>query len=269
MPTTPFLSVFRFSAKLVRRSKRTKVFVAVAALPVILALILQVNRLASPGLGLDGLSVFSNVVMGFSLQFLVLLLSLFFGTSITADEVDNRTLTYPATRPVPKTAFILGKYAASVSFLLILVLASTMLSFLILMADRLSYGTAWAFLGRSLAALGFGTICYTALFTLAGTFLRKSILFGLFFCFGWENVVQYFPGTTQKFTIMHWLKSLLPGIEAGMGPSTDGSGLLKFLLFRHEPSPAWAAVLTILLLTAGFLFLAGRIFSKKEYLFDE
>jgi len=269
MPTAPFLAVYRFSVKLVRRSKRTKVFVAVAALPVVLALILQINRLASPGLNLDGLAVFSNVVMGFSLQFLVLLLSLFYGTSVTADEVDNRTLTYPATRPVPKNAFIIGKYAASVSFLLILLLVSTILAFLILMVDRLSYGTAWAFLGRSLAALSLGTICYTALFTLAGTFLRKSILFGLFFCFGWENVVQYFPGTTQKFTIMHWLKSLLPGIEAGMGPSNDGTGLLKFLLFRHEPSPVWAAILTIFVITAIFLGLACYIFSRKEYLFDE
>jgi ABC-2 type transport system permease protein len=268
MSLAPFLAVYRFSAKLVRRSKRTKVFVAVSCLPVVLAVILQINRLASPGLGLDGLSVFSNVVMGFCLQFLVLLLSLFFGTAITGDEVDNKTLTYPSTRPVSKTAFILGKYAASVSFLLILVLTSTVVSFLILMVDRLSYGAAWAFLGKSLAALGFGTICYTALFTLAGTFLKKSILFGLFFCFGWENVVQYFPGTTQKFTIMHYLKSLLPGMEAGAG-GTEGTGLLKFLLFRQEPTPVVTAVITLVILTAVFAGLACWIYSRKEYLFDE
>lgn len=268
MTMAPFLSVYRFSAKIVRRSKRTKVFVAVSFLPIVLAVILQINRLVSPGRGLDGLAVFSNVVMGFCLQFLVLLLSLFFGTSITADEVDNKTLTYPATRPVSKTAFILGKYAASVSFLLVLVLTSTVVSFLILMADRLSYGAAWAFLGKSLAALGFGTICYTALFTLAGTFLKKSILFGLFFCFGWENVVQYFPGTTQKFTIMHYLKSLLPGIKAGV-EGTDGAGVLKFLLFRQEPTPVVTAVITLVVLTAVFAGLACWIYSRKEYLFDE
>jgi ABC-2 type transport system permease protein len=244
-------------------------FIAVSALPAVLAIILRINALASPGLGLDGLTIFSNVVMGFSLQFLVLLLSLFYGTSVTADEVDDRTLTYPATRPVSKTAFILGKYAAAVSLLLVLIFGSTVLSFLILMADKLSYGTAWVFLGRSLLTLAFGTLCYTALFTLAGTFLRKSILFGLFFCFGWENVVQYFPGTTQRFTIMHWLKSLLPGLQAGVGTGDSQAGLLKFLLFRHEPSPTWAAVAMLLVLTAIFLGLACYIFSRKEYFFDE
>jgi hypothetical protein len=34
----------------------------------------------------------------------------------------------------------------------------TIVSFLILMADRLSYGAAWAFLGKSLAALGKGEV---------------------------------------------------------------------------------------------------------------
>lgn len=268
MKLSPFLSVFRFSARLVRRSRRARLLAAVSLLPVVLAIALQITRAAVPGRPLEGLDIFSNVVMGFSLQFLVLLLSLFFGTSIVADEVDNKTLTYPATRPVSRTTFILGKYAASVSFLLVLVLASTVLSFLILMIDRLSNGTAWAFLGRSLAALAFGTVCYTALFTMAGTFLRKSILFGLVFCFGWENIVQYFPGTTQKFTIMHYLKSLLPGLQAGAG-GTDNAGMLKFLLFRQEPTSVPVAVLTLVLLTAVFLALACFLFSRKEYLFDE
>lgn len=268
MTPAAFLSVFRFSARLVGRSRRTRLLAMVSLLPVVLAVALQVTRAAAPGRPLEGLDVFSNVVMGFSLQFLVLLLSLFFGTSIVADEVDNKTLTYPATRPVSRTTFILGKYAASVSFLLALVLTSTSLSFLILMIDRLSSAAAWAFLGRSLAALAFGTVCYTALFAMVGTFLRKSILFGLVFSFGWENVVQYFPGTTQKFTIMHYLKSLLPGLQAGGGTS-DEAGLLKLLLFRLEPTSVPVAIITLVVLTAVFLASACWIFSRKEYLFDE
>jgi len=268
MSLAPFLSVFRFNARLVRRSRRTRILAAVGLLPVVLAIILQITRAAASGGSMDGLDVFSNVVMGFSLQFLVLLLSLFFGTSIVADEVDNRTLTYPATRPVSRAVFILGKYAAAVSFLLALILIGTILSFLILMIDRLSYGLAWAFLGKSLAALAFGAVCYTALFTMAGTFLRKSILFGLVFCFGWESGVPYFPGMTQKFTIMHYLKSLLPGLQTGGGAADEG-GMLKFLLFRLEPSSVPVAVITLIVLTAVFLVLACVIFSRKEYLFDE
>jgi ABC-2 type transport system permease protein len=270
MSIQPYLRVFRFNARLIRRSKRTKVFAVVSFLPVLIAAVLQITRLASPGRGLDGLEVFSNVVMGFSLQFLVLLLSLFYGTSITADEVENKTLTYLTTRPAPKAAIILGKYASAIVLLLILMLSSTVVSFLILNVDRLDYGPAWAFLGRSLAALTLGTMCYTALFALIGTFLKKSVLVGLFFCFGWENIVQYFPGSTQKFTILHYLKSLLPGMGAGIGPGTgDASGVLSFLMFRLDPSPAATAVITLLVLTAVFVGLACAVFARKEYLFDE
>jgi ABC-type transport system involved in multi-copper enzyme maturation permease subunit len=262
MPRNPILRVLAFSGRLARRSRRTKVFAAIALLPVLLAVLLQVNRLASPGRGQFGLEVFANIIMGFGLQFLVLLLSLFFGTSIVADETENRTLTYLTTRPIPKTAIVLGKYGAVTLLLLALVLSSVVISFLVLNFDRLGDGKALEFLGRSLAALTLGTVCYTALFTLVGAVLKKAVLFGLFFGFGWEAVVQYFPGSTQRFTIMHYLKSLLPA--AG-----ESGGKLSFLMFRLQPSPAGTAVMTLLVLTAVFLGLACWAFARKEYLFDE
>jgi ABC-type transport system involved in multi-copper enzyme maturation permease subunit len=255
--------VFVFYARLVRRAKRTKVFAVLCLLPVLLALILRASALASPDRGFDGLAIFGNIIIAFGLQFLVLILALFYGTSVVSEEVEGKTLTYITTRPLPKRAVILGKYAAYVLVLLILVLGSILAAFFILNADRLDYGPAWSFLGKSLAALSLGVVCYTAFFTLVGTFLKKSVLFGFFFGFGWENIVQYFPGSTQKFTIMHYLKSLLPGV------GDTGGGVLSFLMFRLEPSPAGTAVATLLALTAVFLGLACWVFARKEYLFDE
>jgi ABC-type transport system involved in multi-copper enzyme maturation permease subunit len=255
--------IFAFHGRLVRRAKRTKAFAFLCLLPVLLALVVRLNALASPGRGFDGLAVFGNIIVSFGLQFLVLILALFYGTSVVSEEVEGKTLTYLTTRPVPKPAIILGKYAAFVLVLLILVLTSEFAAFLILNADRLDYGPAWSFLGKSLAALSLGVVTYTAFFTLVGTFLKKSVLFGFFFSFGWENVVQYFPGSTQRFTVMHYLKSLLPGV------GDTGGGTLSFLMFRLNPSPAGTAVATLVALTAVFLALACWIFSRKEYLFDE
>jgi ABC-type transport system involved in multi-copper enzyme maturation permease subunit len=258
------LRVFAFSLRLVRRAKRTKAFAALCLLPVVLALVVRLNALASPGRGFDGLAVFGNIIVSFGLQFLILILALFYGTSVVSEEVEGKTLTYLTTRPLPKPAVVLGKYAAFVLSLIVLVLASTLVSFLILNAGRLDYGPAWSFLGKSLIALGLGIAAYTAFFTLVGTFLKKSVLFGFFFAFGWENIVQYFPGSTQKFTVMHYLKSLLPAVG-----ETSRSKLAAFLTFRLEPSPAGIAVVTLLVLTAAFLGLACWIFLRKEYLFDE
>jgi ABC-type transport system involved in multi-copper enzyme maturation permease subunit len=263
MADRSFFRVLAFTGRLLRRARRTKVFALLCLLPVLLALIIRVNALASPGRGLDGLAIFGNIIVAFGLQFLVLILALFYGTSVVSEEVEGKTLTYWTTRPIPKPAIVLGKYAAFVLVLLFLVLASTVAAFLILNLDRLDYRPAWSFLGKSLAALSLGVVCYTAFFTLVGAFLKKSVLFGFFFSFGWENVVQYFPGSTQKFTVMHYLKSLLPGVGEA------SPNVLQFLTFRLDPSPAWAAVTTLLALTAVFLALAGWLFGRKEYLFDE
>ena len=255
--------VFAFSVRLVRRAKKMKVFAVLSLLPVLLAVVFRLNAMASPGRGFDGLAVFGNIIVAFGLQFLILILALFYGTSVVSEEVEGKTLTYLTTRPLPKKSIILGKYAASVLVLLVLVLGSTLASFIILCADRLDYGPAWSFFGKSLAAFALGVLGYTAFFTFIGTFLKKSVLFGFFFSFGWENVVQYFPGSTQKLTFMHYLKSLLPGV------GDTSSGVLQFLMFRLDPSPAGLAVAVLLGLTAVFLALACRLFARKEYLFEE
>jgi ABC-2 type transport system permease protein len=256
-------SLFSFYVFMVRKARRTKVFILVALLPALVALVIRINAWLSPGASIDGAAVFSNIILTFNLQFLILVLALFYGTSICAEELEGKTLTYLTTRPVPKAAVILGKYAAYAAFLILMVAAGVTLAFLILHADRLGDAGAWLVLARSVAVLALGLLTYTAFFTLVGVLLKKSVLFGLMFSFGWENIVQYFPGATQRFTIMHYLKSLLPSI------STGGEGNFAFLMFKLEPSAPAAAVVTLAVLTAAALGLACWAFARKEYLFEE
>jgi len=252
-----------FYTSIGRKSRRTRIFVLVGLLPAIVALVIRLNAWLSPAASVDGPAVFSNIVLTFNLQFLILVLALFYGTSIVSEEVEGRTLTYLTTRPVPKPAIVLGKYAAYAAFLVGLVASGVTLAFLILYADRLGDAGAWLILARSLGVLGLGILAYTALFTLAGAVMKKSVLLGLMFCFGWENVVLYFPGATQRFTVMHYLKSLLPPVATG------GEGSFAFLMFKLEPSSPAAAIGTIVVLTAAALALACWAFARKEYLFEE
>ncbi|HSQ34459.1 MAG TPA: ABC transporter permease, partial [Candidatus Binatia bacterium] len=134
-----------------------------------------------------------------------------------------------------------------------------LVSFLAASTNRLGQAAAWEELGISLGASLLALFCYSALFTLAGAFMKKSILIGLFFVFGWESVVQYFPGVTQKFTIIHWIKSLLPA-------QTHKGG---FLIFQLQPSPALESILVLVM--AGLIFLAAAvfIFARKEYILSD
>ncbi len=252
--------VFSFFFFLGKRAKKTKVFFVLSLLPVVLAVVIKINQLMSSNVSLSVTSVFSEIVMAFDLQFLILILSLFYGTSVSSEELEGKTLSYLATRPIPKSAIILGKYAAYTLLIIIMITISLVLSFLILYSDRLTLISLYTQLLRSVGVLTMGLICYTAFFTLLGTVLKKAILVGLVFGFGWESVIQYFPGSTQKFSIVHYLKSLLP---------SHRSGGFSFLLFRLEPTPVAEALVALAVLTAAFLALACVVFTYKEYIFED
>ncbi len=239
-----------------RRTRRFKFYVVLSQVPVLIALFVQLNR-AIQGGGVSALAIFSNVIMTFDLQFLVMLLVLFYGTSVCLEEVEGRTLTYLTTRPVPKPALILGKYAAYVLFLAIMINVGIVLSFLVINLRMAGDLSLYPVLLRYCGVLTLAILAYTAFFTLLGTLSRRALILGLMFSFGWESVVQYFPGTTQRFTIVHYLKSLLPA------QPIKG---LSFLTFRLEPTSAVVSVVTLVVLTAAFLGLACLAFSLKDYI---
>jgi len=258
-----FRSIFSFFFYAGRQSRKTKIFFVISCLPVLMALVIKLNQFVLGGRTVDNMSVFTNIIMAFYLQFLILVLALFYGSSVCLEEIEGKTLTYLTTRPVSKSAIVLGKYAAYVVFIVVMVAVGVFFSFLILNFEDISQGPVWGILARDLGVLVLGLVCYTAFFVFLGTFFKRSILFGLVFAFGWENIVQYFPGATQRFTIVHYLKSLLPA-----GAVTTG-GKFSFLLFRLEASPPASAITTLIVVTAAFLGLACLLFSQKEYLFEE
>lgn len=251
--------VFDFYFRLGRKASRGRVFAVLGLVPVILAVVV---RVAFAGRSDDIMSVFNDILMTFFLQFYIVILSLFFGTSITAEEVDGRTLPYIVTRPVPRSSIIAGKYMAYGLLESIMVVGGLAVSYLITNFDGIGTDGFFPLLGTSSAALVLGLAAYTAIFTLLGVVLKRSIIVGLMFGFGWENVIQYFPGSTQKFSVVHYLKSLLPYRPAA-------GGKLSFLLFRLEPTPPLQAVLTVILISAVFLAAACLAFAWKEYRFDE
>ena len=55
---------------------------------------------------------FGTAVSVLYLRFIVPALGLFYGTSLIADEVEDKTITYLFTRPIARGAIVLGKYLA-------------------------------------------------------------------------------------------------------------------------------------------------------------
>jgi len=254
--------VFGFFGRLAWKTGKTRVFALLGLVPVALAVIV---RILSHGRTGDMAAVFTEILMVLVLQFYIVILALFYGTSIAAEETENRTLAYLITRPVPKPAIVLGKYAAYCALMFGMVAACLVPSYFVLNAGRLGdLAVTRAFL-IDLGVLGLGILAYTAFFTFLGTWLKRAIIVGLIFGFGWAKAIQFFPGSTQKFSVVHYLKSLLP-----YKPVTGGGGRgVALLLFRLEPTPPLAAVLMLAAIAAGFLALACWLFRRKEFLPEE
>jgi ABC-2 type transport system permease protein len=240
-----------------RRARKLRAFLLLGLIPIVLAVVV---RIVFAGRSTDVMTVFQDILMIYDLQFLAVILTLFYGTSVCSEEIEGKTLPYLTTRPLSKSGIIIGKYAAYTALSSLIVVLSLAASYLIMNGPRLGSIAAWTALLRYAGVLLLGLMAYTALFTFLGTLLKKSILIGLAFGFGWETVIQYFPGSTQRFSVVHYLKSLLPYYSPGK---------YSILTFRLEPTGPLAAVLVLLLISAVFLGLACLVFSLKEYMFED
>jgi len=253
--------VFGLFFGLGRRMGRTRTFALLGLFPTAMAVAARIIMRGRTG---DLAAVSTEILMVFFLQFYIVILALFYGTSVTAEEVENKTLSYLLTRPVPKPAMVLGKFAAYAALMFAMVAVGLGISFFILNAARMGDPALYAAFFRYLGVLGLGILAYTAFFAFLGTILKRAIILGLVFGFGWETIIQYFPGSTQRFSIVHYLKSLLP-----YRPGSGGGRGVALLLFRLEPTSPALAVLALLGITAAFLALACAIFRAKEYLTED
>lgn len=249
-------------------SRRTIFMALVVGGPVLLAVIVKVVELTGMsalrvnGQSVAGFGIFGVMIWMLFLRFIVPVLGVFYGTALMADEVEDRTLTYLFTRPIPRGAVLVGKYLAYLACTSLVVLPSVMIVYFMLVPFS-QFPATFASLLTDLALLGMGLAVYGAVFAFVGAFFKRPLVIGLLFAFGWEQVVLALPGYLKQFTIAFYLQALVPHTMPA-----DGVASLLQGMFRQNPpvavSLAWLAVFL-----AGFLYLATRVVESKEYVLEQ
>jgi ABC-type transport system involved in multi-copper enzyme maturation permease subunit len=249
-------------------SKRTIFMALVLGAPVFLAVVIRivdatgVAPLRVNGQRVGALPIFGIMLWWLYLRFVIPVFGVFYGTALIADEVDDKTLTYLFTRPVPRSAVLLGKYLAYLACTSLVVLPSVMLIFFLLVPLR-EVGAAFTTLLVDLGLLAFGLAVYGALFALVGTVLKRPLLIGLVFAFGWEQIAMLMPGYVRRFTIIYYLQGLVPHTI----PS-EGIASLLTSVFSDSPS-ATLCLLTLVVILAASLLLAARAVERREYVLGQ
>src|SRR3954451_23299327 len=216
-------------------SRRTIFMILVVGAPVAIAAILRVIvGLGAPILErtrMTGPAIFGLMIWVFYLRFTVPVLGVFYGTSLIADEVEDKTITYLFTRPIPKGAVLIGKYLAYLACTVFVVLPSVMIVYLAIVPMRGSLGGSFLDLLKDLALLSVGLAVYGAVFAFIGAKFKRPLLIGLIFIFGWEQAALAFPGYLKKFTVAYYLQALVPHAM----PNDNALSLIQGI-FRENPS---------------------------------
>ena len=263
------LRVFDLSLGEMLWSRRTIFMGLVVGLPVLIAVIVRLLfELGAPSLRVNNSQVGGPVIFGlmiwvFFIRFSVPVLGVFYGTSLIADEVEDKTITYLFTRPIPRGAVLIGKYLAYLACTIFVVLPSVVFVWLLIVPIGGSLGAGFLDLLIDLGLLALGLAVYGAVFALIGAALKRPLLTGLLFVFGWETVVMAVTGSLKRFTVAYYLQALVPHAM----PSDSPLSIIQSL-FQENPSLAesliWLAIIAVVC-----LWLGARQVGRREYVLEQ
>lgn len=266
------LRIFDLSLGQMLWSRRSVFLAILVGGPVLLAAVIrlatiQVHLLDRSGNNprIGGVALFGMMIWLLYLHVIVPVLGVFYGTALIAEEVDDKTITYLFTRPVPRRAVLIGKYLSYLACTILLVFPSVVaVYFLIVPINGGSVGRSFPLLLADLGVLAAGLMAYGAVFALVGARLKRPLVIGLVFAFGWEPGVLLVPGYLKRATVAHYLQALVPH---QMPLDTTTIGILTQMFDRFPSittSLAWLAAMTV-----SALWWASRAVEDREYVLEQ
>jgi ABC-type transport system involved in multi-copper enzyme maturation permease subunit len=181
----------------------------------------------------------------FFFQTFALRLSIFFSCALVFSqlfrgEILEKTLHFYLLSPVRREVIAVGKYLAGVVAMGLIFTTSTILTNILAYAPNSSWTNFFledaglSNLTRYVVVTVLACAAYGAVFTLAGLIFRNPVIPAIVVA-AWEAFYFVLPETLQKFTIMHYLQSLLPLIidrgpfSVVVGPSSAVFSVLALL----------------------------------------
>ncbi len=265
---TAALRIFDLSVGEMLWSRRTIFMALVVGAPVLISLIVRAvdalgGSIQANGIKVPGPVVFGMLIWLLYLRIIVPVLGVFYGTSLIADEIEDKTITYLFTRPIRRGAVLVGKYLAYLVCTVFVVLPSVIIVYLAIVPMRGSLGASFIDLLKDLALLAIGLAVYGAVFAFVGARLKRPLLAGLIFVFGWEQAALAFPGYLKKFTVAYYLQALVPHAM----PNDSIMSMVQ-AFFRDTPS-LLVSLTCLLLILVTFLWASAATIERKEYVLEQ
>jgi ABC-2 type transport system permease protein len=267
---TAAVRIFDLSLSRMLWSRGTIFMGLLVGLPVLLALLVRtLQALGAPSMRVEGQVISGPAIFGFMvwwlyLRFIVPILALYYGTALVADEVEDKTITYLFTRPIPRGAVLLGKFLAYFVCTVMVVLPSLMLVYFLMgLSGSARLVDTFPSLLKDLGLVVLGLLAYGGLFAWVGAQFKRPLVIGLVFVFGWEQLAMLIPGYLRQFTVSYYLQSLVPHAVMGEGIVS----LLQSLV--QQKASLVTSVVMLVGIGVVFVYLAMRVIARREYVLEQ
>ncbi|HVG33438.1 MAG TPA: hypothetical protein VM911_10170 [Pyrinomonadaceae bacterium] len=247
-------SILRLEVRKNFWGKRAILIYLLTLLPIFLCTAIAV---IPPTLGTRPDTAFVNLMFANIYELLILRTVVFFGCAwifmnLFRGEVVDRSLHYYFLSPLRREVLVIAKYLSGLLTSLTLFVSATVISILLVyLSLGVSTGMQHLFEGGGIknvltyaAITALACIGYGAVFLLIGLLFRNPIVPALA-VYGWEFINFLLPPLLKKLSVIHYLQSLQP-LPLSEGP----------FAIVAEPTPAWVAVPTLLLMSGLVLAFA-------------
>ncbi|HEX5883946.1 MAG TPA: hypothetical protein VFY67_05330 [Pyrinomonadaceae bacterium] len=248
-------AIFRLEIQKNFLGRRAILIYLIALLPLFPLLVLAVVR--PPG---NEWKDFNTYGMIYAILYngLILRTVVFFGSAwifmnLFRGELVDRSLHYYFLSAVRREVLVVGKYVSGLVTSIVLFTSTTVISMLLLYlphfySQSLRYFTEGRGLSQILTYAGITMLAcvgYGAFFLFVGLFIRNPIIPAVLL-YGWEWLNFLLPPLLKKISVIHYLNSLVP-VPISEGP----------FAVVADPTPAWIAIPSMLLVTVVVLVLAA------------
>jgi ABC-type transport system involved in multi-copper enzyme maturation permease subunit len=257
-------SCFNHALLLMLRRSRLVLAVVVSLLPVLIPLALKF--LSATAVADEGSVVFVRLTQDLYLPLLAPLLSLFFATMLIGEDVEGQTLSYMLTRPMPRSAWVIGRFFAYLlvtTVMLLLSLGMVYVACTTLGGFNLSRAT-FVLLAHYSGLAVLSLLACGALSMFLGALTKRPIIYGVIFFFGWQRLVVQVPGLVDFMTLQKYIDMMLPRLATAREDTVMVDALMEFQrqVFVIDASKALA---TLLVISVVFIALSVAAVRWREY----
>ena len=201
--------------------------------------------------------IYAVLYHGFILRTVVFFGCAWIFMNLFRGELVDRSLHYYFLSAVRREVLVVGKYLSGLVTSIVMFTGTTVIALLLLYvphfySQSIRFFTTGPGLGHLLGYAGITMLAcvgYGAFFLVVGLFIRNPIIPALLL-YGWEWLNFLLPPLLKKISVVHYLNSLMPVPLS----SAISEGPLAVVA---EPTPAWIAIPSMLLVTLLVLVLAA------------